>query len=362
MLSHTSGIVSITDLRPQQAQLTQGGSPAQIVQRFRNQPLLFSPGTEAGYSSSGYILLGMVVEKVSGEPYAAFLQKHIFDPLGMADTGVDDGTDIVENLASGYRLMGGKLVHSEFVDMRIPFAAGDMYSTASDLARWEEGLYGGKLLRHDSLERMITPGMGDFGLGVIVKQEQGQIVISHAGVIQGFVADLRYYFGKRLAVVVLSNTESKQTLTLSDELNQQALRGNISLTGSRGILRDEILAADRLLFDAYNTCNIPQFSRSLDSDLEFYHDITGLKGHNWNVEALKKRCAEQTKYHRALDEQTVQVFPVPGYGAMEVGTHRFYERHSDGSEQLDATPGFANVWKETPDGWKLTRVLSYGHR
>lgn len=295
MLSHTSGIVSITDLRPQQAQLTQGGSPAQIVQRFRNQPLLFSPGTEAGYSSSGYILLGMVVEKVSGEPYAAFLQKHIFDPLGMADTGVDDGTDIVENLASGYRLMGGKLVHSEFVDMRIPFAAGDMYSTASDLARWEEGLYGGKLLRHDSLERMITPGMGDFGLGVIVKQEQGQIVISHAGVIQGFVADLRYHFGKRLAVVVLSNTESKQTLTLSDELNQQALRGNISLTGSRGILRDEILAADRLLFDAYNTCNIPQFSRSLDSDLEFYHDITGLKGHNWNVEALKKRCAEQTK-------------------------------------------------------------------
>ena len=361
LLTHTSGIVSITDLPPDQAALTRGGTPAEIVERFRNQALLFPPGTQARYSNSGYILLGMVVEKVSGEPYATFLQRHIFDPLGMRDTGVDNGTDVVENLASGYRLQAGTLVHAEFVDMRIPFAAGDMYSTAGDLARWEEGLYGGKLMRPDSLKRMITPGIGDFGLGVVAQQVQGERVISHTGGIQGFVADLRYYPDQGIAVVVLSNTESKETLTLSEQLSQQARRESISLGALNGP-RDEILAADRQLFDAYNTCNIAQFSRSLSPDLEFFHDTTGLKGHDWNVDALEKRCAEQTKYHRVLDEQSVQIFPVPGYGAMEIGTHRFYEKHADGSEQLDATPGFANVWKQTTDGWKLTRVLSYGHR
>ena len=361
LLTHTSGIASITDLSPEQAALSRGGTPAEIVERFRNQPLLFPPGTQARYSNSGYILLGMVVEKASGEPYATFLKKNIFDPLGMRDTGVDNGVDVVENLALGYRLQAGKLVHAEFVDMQIPFAAGDLYSTTNDLARWEEGLFGGKLLRSDSLQRMITPGMGDFGLGVVVKQEQGERVISHTGGIQGYVADLRYYPDRRIAVIVLSNTESKETLALSEQLSKQAVSGSLSFSAPADALRDEILTADRQLFDAYNTCNISQFSRSLSSDLEFFHDTTGLKGHDWNVNALKKRCAESTKYHRTLDEQSVQIFPVPGYGALELGTHRFYEKRADGSEKLDATPGFANVWKKTPDGWKLTRVFSYGH-
>ncbi|HEX3968657.1 MAG TPA: DUF4440 domain-containing protein, partial [Edaphobacter sp.] len=245
--------------------------------------------------------------------------------------------------------------------MQIPFAAGDLYSTTGDLGRWEEGLFGGKLLRPDSLQRLITSGIGDFGLGVVVKQEQGERVISHTGGIQGFVADLRYYPDKRIAVIVLSNTESKETLALSEQLSKEAVSGSLSFSAPADALRDEILTADRQLFDAYNNCNISQFSRSLGSDLEFFHDTTGLKGHDWNVNALEKRCAESTKYHRTLDEQSVRIFPVPGYGALELGTHRFYEKRADGSEKLDATPGFANVWKKTPDGWKLTRVFSYGH-
>ena len=361
LLTHTSGIVNITDLPSEQKAPTQGGTPAEIAERFRNQPLFFPPGTQARYSSSGYILLGMVIEKVSGEKYATFLEKHIFDPLGLRDTGVDDGIDVVENLASGYRLEAGKLVRAEFIDMRVPFAAGDMYSTTRDLALWEDGLFGGKLLRPDSLKKMITPGLGDFGLGVVIHGEQGERVIEHTGGIQGFVGDLRYYPAKRLSVVVLSNTESKGTLALSDELSHQAGIGSISLGGSTLTLRDEILAADRELFGAYNTCNIVQFSRRLGADLEFFHDITGVTGHDSNVNALEQRCTEQTKYRRSLDAESVQVFPVPGYGAMEIGTHRFYEKRADGSEKLDATPGFANVWKQTTDGWRLTRVLSYGH-
>lgn len=361
LLTHTSGIVSITDLPSEQAAVTMAGAPAQIVERFRNQPLLFPPGTQARYSNSGFILLGIVLEKASGEPFAAFLQKNIFDPLGMRDSGVENVADIVQNLASGYRLQAGRPLHADFIDMGVPFAAGDLYSTTGDLARWEEGLFGGRVLHPDSLKRMITPGIGGFGLGVMVKEEQGERVVRHTGGIQGFVADLRYYPDNRTVVIVLSNTESKETLELSEQLNDQARSGTLSLSEPTDALRDQILAADRQLFDAYNTCNIAQFGRSLGADLEFFHDTTGLTFRDWSMHVFEKRCAEDTKYRRSLDEQSVRIFPVPGYGAMEIGTHRFYESHAGGTEKLDATPGFAHVWKQTPDGWKLTRVLSYGH-
>jgi CubicO group peptidase (beta-lactamase class C family) len=361
LLRHTSGIISITDLPTDQAALTRGGTPAEIVERFRNQRLLFPPGTQSRYSNSGYILLGIVVEKASGEPYGTFLQKNIFDPLGMRDTGIDNDSEILLGRASGYRVESGAFRHADFIDMRVPFAAGDLYSTTGDLVRWQEALFGGKLLRPDSLERMTTPGKDDFGLGLIVKQEDGEREISHTGGIQGFVADLRYYPERRLSVVVLSNTESKETLDLSQQLSKQARSDALTLGVTGGTLRDQILSADRQLFDAYNTCDSVRFSRSLATDLEFFHDTTGLTGYDWNVSALEKRCSESTKYRRMLDEQSVQVFPVPGYGALEIGTHRFYEHRAEGPEKLDATPDFANVWKKTLDGWKLARVLSYGH-
>ncbi|MEY2413376.1 MAG: hypothetical protein QOD84_1982 [Acidobacteriaceae bacterium] len=361
LLTHTSGIVSITDLPTGQAALTHGGTPAEIVERFRNQPLLFPPGTQTRYSNSGYILLGMVVEKTSGEPYATFLQKNIFDPLGMRDTGIDDDAEILQSRASGYRAEGGALRHANFIDMRVPFAAGDLYSTTHDLVRWEEALFGGKLLRPESLKKMTTPGKEDFGLGVMVKQEEGERLISHTGGIQGFVSDLRYYPEIHLSVIVLSNSEATETLELSEQLSRQARSGAFALKTLDGTLRNQILSADRQLFDAYNTCDTVQFSRSLAADLEFFHDTTGLTGHDWNVNALEKRCTEGTKYRRTLEEQSVQVFPLPGYGALEMGTHRFYEQRAGGPETLDATPGFTNVWKKTLDGWKLSRVLSYGH-
>jgi CubicO group peptidase (beta-lactamase class C family) len=361
LLTHTSGIISITDLPTDQAALTRGGTHAEIVERFRNQRLLFPPGTQSRYSNSGYILLGIVVEKASGEPYGTFLQKNFFDPSGMRDTGIDNDAEILPSRASGYRVEGREFRHADFIDMRVPFAAGDLYSTTGDLARWQEALFGGKLLRQDSLERMTTPGKDGFGLGLMVKQEDGEREISHTGGIQGFVADLRYYPERRLSVVVLSNTESKETLDLSQQLSKQARSDALTLGVTGGTLRNQILSADRQLFEAYNTCDSVRFSRSLATDLEFFHDTTGLTGYDWNVSALEKRCSESTKYRRILDEQSVQVFPVPGYGALEIGTHRFYEHHAEGPEKLDATPSFANVWKKTLEGWKLARVLSYGH-
>ena len=132
-----------------------------------------------------------------------------------------------ENLAAGYRQQTGRLVHADFIDMCVPFAAGDTYSTTQDVARWDEALFGGKLLRNESLKRMTTLGMGDYGLGIVVKDEHGERVISHTGSIQGFRADLRYCPARHM--IMLSNTESAETLTLSQLLAHQARSGTVSI-------------------------------------------------------------------------------------------------------------------------------------
>jgi CubicO group peptidase (beta-lactamase class C family) len=361
LLHHTSGIVSLTDLPASEANLTLGGTPADILARFRDKPLLFPPGTQSRYSNSGYILLAMIVERVSGMSYATFLQRNILDPLDMRDTGVDDSADVLRHRAAGYRYEGTMPRHADYIDMRVPFGAGDLYSTTGDLQRWEEGLFGGRILQAEWLKAMLTPSSDGYGMGVMATMENGRRLISHTGAIQGFVADMRFYPDDQLMVIVLSNTESKDTLLLSRQLAERALTGKLEISGPPSSLRDDIIAADRRLFDAYNACHVESFSASLSPNLEFFHDSTGLTNHDWNVRALRERCAEVKKYRRELDEASVEVFPVPGYGALEIGSHRFYEHSGDGMETLVARPKFANVWQSTPAGWQLMRVLSYGH-
>lgn len=161
------------------------------------------------------------------------------------------------------------------------------------------------------------------------------------------------------------------------QLEQGALRGDAVANTPRGAmtarleairapglapLRDEILAADTALFAAYNACDVAKFGAAFTPDLEFYHDKTGLTGLAQNVEALRQRCAETVKYRRQLDAASVEVYPVPGYGAMEFGVHSFFEHSPGGAEKLDATVKFANLWKRQDGGWKLARVISYDHR
>lgn len=223
LLTHTSGIISLTDLPPQEARIIQGGSPAEIVSRFRDKPLLFTPGSKAQYSNSGYILLGMVVEKASGMSYGQFLQTNIFGPLGMRNTGIESRNDLLPQRASGYKENAGGYQPADFIDMTVPFAAGDLYSTTRDLELWENGLFGGKVLRPKSLETMITRKQGDYGMGVKVTEEDGHRLISHTGGIQGFRGDVRYYPDDHLSVIVLSNTESGKSLELSRLISKQAL-------------------------------------------------------------------------------------------------------------------------------------------
>jgi CubicO group peptidase (beta-lactamase class C family) len=362
LLTHTSGIESLTDLPPDKSRVWQGGRPSEIIARLRDVPLRFQPGTQARYSNSGYVLLGMIIEKASATSYESFLRAAIFDPLGMHDTGVDSNSLILPHRSSGYRPDGARLVPADYIDMSVPFAAGDLYSTTHDLERWVEGFFGGRILGPQSMSRMLASYKGSFGLGLVISKADGFPLVSHTGAIQGFTSELRYYPEQHLSVIVLSNSEDRATLEVSRLLSERALSGTLASLLPTDPLQAEIETADQALFGAYNACDIETFDRMLDSRLQFFHDTTGLTDHQWMVEALSKRCKEPTKYRRALEQDTVRVFPVPGFGAIEFGRHRFYAAEGTAPGTLMASPEFVNVWRKTDDGWKVAVGLSVGHR
>src|SRR6478672_9076119 len=205
LLTHTSGIPSFTGFADYDSRQAQAMTPGKLVEWFRDKPLEFEPGTKWNYSNSGYVLLGYLIEKISGESYSDFVQQNIFTPLGMKDSGYDSNSAIIAHRAAGYTPGKSSPVNAGFVHMSIPFSAGALYSTTEDLLRWEQGLFGGKVLKAESLAKMTTPFKEDYAFGLAVHSSNGHKVIEHGGGIEGFNTQLSYYPDDKLVVAVLSN-------------------------------------------------------------------------------------------------------------------------------------------------------------
>jgi len=205
LLTHTSGIPSFTGFPDYESTEAFATTPEKLVARFRDKPLEFQPGEKFAYDNSGYVLLGYLIEKISGETYAQFVQENIFTPLQMKDSGYDSNSAIIMHRASGYSNGKEGIENAGYIHMSIPFAAGSLYSTVEDLARWEQGLFGGKLLSPASLQKMTTPFKENYAFGVAVSTTNGHKLIEHGGGIEGFNTHLAYYPDDKLIVVVLGN-------------------------------------------------------------------------------------------------------------------------------------------------------------
>lgn len=205
LLTHTSGIPSFTSFPDYRSTEATPTTPENLVARFRDKPLEFQPGEKWNYSNSGYALLGYLIEKVSGQSYGEFVQQNIFNPLGMKDSGYDSNSAIIAHRAAGYQSGANALVNAGFIHMTIPFSAGALYSTTEDLLKWEQALFGGKVLSSASLAKMTTPFKQDYAFGLTVSANHGFKVIEHGGGIEGFATQLSYYPDDNLVVIVLGS-------------------------------------------------------------------------------------------------------------------------------------------------------------
>ncbi|MBV9766365.1 MAG: serine hydrolase, partial [Acidobacteriaceae bacterium] len=208
-------------------------TPEKLVERFRNKPLDFEPGSKWKYSNSGYVLLGYLIEKVSGETYQRFLQENIFTPLGMKDSGYDSNSEIIRHRAAGYSPGNGGIINAGFINMTVPFSAGGLYSTTEDLLRWERGLFGGKVLSAASLQKMTTPFKDNYACGLFVETSNGHKQISHGGGIEGFNTSLAYWPDEKLSIIVLGNLNGGAPGDISNKLGAVMHGEQVTLPSER---------------------------------------------------------------------------------------------------------------------------------
>ncbi len=233
LLGHTSGIPNFTDTKEFGVWRMSPHTTEEELAFFRDKPLDFEPGSKFAYSNSNFEVLGAVIEKVSGKKYGDLLRERIFDPLGMKDTGLDADELILPKRAEGYMPGPKGPVVARSESMTVPWAAGSLYSTTGDLLKWEQGLFGGKVLSADSLKQMTTPGKGDYGLGVFITKKNGVTVVDHGGGIEGFNTHLAYVPDKKIAIVVLSNVNGGAPDQMGGQLLDVVLGNPVTLANER---------------------------------------------------------------------------------------------------------------------------------
>jgi CubicO group peptidase (beta-lactamase class C family) len=230
LLSHTGGFSDY----PKNFNMRKDYTEDQLLKIVEGIPLAYPPGTKWSYSNLGYLTLGILIHRVTGEFYGDFLQQRIFHPLGMTTTRIISEEDIVRNRCAGYRLVKGELKNQEWVSPKLNTTAdGSLYFSILDLAKWDAALYTEKLLKRSSLDQMWTivklkdgkPNSGDYGFGWSIENKKGRKVIGHGGSWQGFKTHISRYVDDKLTVVVLINQADAEPGPITDRVAEMYLAG-----------------------------------------------------------------------------------------------------------------------------------------
>ena len=231
LLTHTSGIHSYTEVAAWKAHWAEDLTPDSIMGFVAKDTFDFAPGTRYKYDNSGYVLLGMVIEKVSGQSYAKYLESEFFKPLGLTHTSYCPSHPTDPAFASGYSKKDDGVMPHEYLSLTQPFAAGSLCSTVGDFVQWQRALAGGKVVSPESFALMSTAATlnnGEhirYGFGLMPGEMLGHKNINHSGGIPGF-ATMAYYFpADTLSVVVFTNYDGASPAFLAGNIARIAYGG-----------------------------------------------------------------------------------------------------------------------------------------
>lgn len=229
LLNHTSGIKSYTNMPSFEKLAAQDMTPTEIINHFKNEPMDFDPGEEFRYNNSGYILLGHIIEVASKMTYEDFIEKNIFEKLGMADSYYGKNSQIITNRAAGYQQGTSSYENSNYLSMTLPYAAGSLMSTTNDLLKWQNALNNYTLISKASYEKAIhgsTLNNGEhiyYGYGLIEEKISGSTAIQHGGGIFGYTTMGVYFPEEKVFVSALSNCNCKDVSTLAKRIGALAI-------------------------------------------------------------------------------------------------------------------------------------------
>lgn len=224
LLTHTSGIKDFTKMKALAEIAQKEMTPKMMVDFFKDEPVDFAPGERFEYNNSGYVLLGHLIELVSGEAYADFIQQHIFDRLGMKHSYYASDRKVIDNRAYGYQKKESGFVNKTTINFSVPFASGALMSTLGDLLKWQNALVNNKLLNTTETQKAFSRyklnngELFNYGYGWHIKEIGGLTVRAHGGSIFGFKSIGVYVPGEDIYVVGLTNCDCNSPTVLTENI------------------------------------------------------------------------------------------------------------------------------------------------
>ena len=222
LLTHTSGIPSFTNLPDYKKTNALPAPPAETMKRVTGMPLEFKPGAQFKYSNTGYTLLGLIIERASGQDYASFMEKAVFGPLGMKDTGYHNQLTVLPRFAAGYAQGPKDFARPSTSTCRFRTRRGPVFDDPGP-AEMGHGAAGGKLIGAASYKKYFTPEKADYAYGSIARKQDGTEIQMHGGGIEGFATMIIRVPAEKLVVVALGNTQEAQSGKLANDLVLLAL-------------------------------------------------------------------------------------------------------------------------------------------
>lgn len=216
LLTHSSGIPNYTSFPSYRKSMRNATNPSELLERFADSTLKFTPGERFNYSNSGYVLLGHIIEKVTQKPFDKVLQERIFEPANMKNSGYVKGKALIKDKANGYDKSGSKYLNANPIDLSVSYSAGGIHSTVEDLFLWDKALYSELLLPKKYLDTMFYPhqpiGRNHYAYGWSVGEmsigntQETVSVIDHDGVINGFSSLIVRIPSSKSTIIILNNT------------------------------------------------------------------------------------------------------------------------------------------------------------
>ncbi|RUA10853.1 serine hydrolase domain-containing protein [Flagellimonas hadalis] len=229
LLTHTSGIRDFTKIKGLNDIATEELSAKELVDFFKDGPKDFPPGEKFEYCNAGYMLLGYIIELVSGKSYGDFVKENIFDRLKMDNSYYASHQKIIPDRAWGYDQKDSTYVNTRYISFSIPYAAGSLMSTVDDMLKWQEALNNNVLINEELTKKAFTNHtlnngeQIEYGYGWHIKSLDGALSHEHGGSIFGFKSMGVYLPGQDVYVLALTNCGCNSPTEITREIATMAL-------------------------------------------------------------------------------------------------------------------------------------------
>lgn len=232
LLTHTSGIKSFIRMKELNAISKKDLSPVELINFFKNEPMDFAPGEEFKYNNSGYVILGYILEKITGQSYADYIEEHIFKRLKMSASQYASHRNVIQNRASGYQKKE-VFINSRKISYTLPYASGSLTSTVSDMFKWQEAIRNNVLINKETTKMAFTNytlnngELINYGYGWHIKTINEIVSREHGGSIFGFKSMGVYIPSKDIYVIALNNCDCNSPTKITREITELVIKNSV---------------------------------------------------------------------------------------------------------------------------------------